>query len=291
VRIAEKDVGDGDFAGGKARKPGYELSCGNVSAFSKVLIIATGGMSYPLTGSTGDGYRFAESLGHSIIDPEPSLVPLETYETWPCAAAGLSLKNVTLKLLSPDRKKVFEEMGEMLFTHFGISGPLVLSGSRHIMDYGFNGCHASIDLKPALSEEKLYARLTRDFEMYSRKILKNSLGDLLPSKLIPVIIGHSGIEENTPVNGIEKEKRMAIVKLLKNLELRIKRSRPIDEAIVTSGGVCVDEINPSTMESKISPGVYFCGEVLDVDAYTGGFNLSIAFATGRLAGISAAHQL
>ena len=270
---------------------GVKKSAGNrdcAAIHSRMLIIATGGISYPATGSTGDGYCFAAGLGHTIIPPLPSLVPIETFEDWPRKAAGLSLKNVTLKLLNPDKRIVFEDMGEMLFTHFGISGPLVLSGSRHILEYGFGNCAAVIDLKPALSEEKLYNRLTRDFVMYSRKMLKNSLGDLLPTKLIPVIIGLSGIDGDTPVNGIDREKRRCLVRLLKNLELNVAGARPVAEAIVTSGGVSVSEINPSTMESRIVPGLYFCGEVMDVDAYTGGFNLSIAFATGRLAGTSAA---
>ena len=251
------------------------------------LILATGGMSYPGTGSTGDGYRFAKELGHTIVPPKPSLIPLNTVEKWPGTLTGLTLKNVTVKLFGPNGKLLFQELGEMLFTHFGVSGPLILSGSRHLLPFDFRDCKAVIDLKPALSEEKLYNRLTRDFEMYSRKQLKNALGDLLPIKLIPIVIEHTKIDENTPVNSLTKADKLALVSVLKALPMTIRSARPISEAIITAGGVSTKEINASTMESKLVKNLYFCGEIIDVDGYTGGFNLSIAFATGYLAGRNA----
>ena len=250
------------------------------------VILAAGGASYPGTGSTGDGYRIAAGLGHAISDLKPSLVPLVAQEDWVRELQGLSLKNVLLKAYDQKRKKIFEDFGEMLFTHFGVSGPLVLSASSHMVSCGFKGCFISIDLKPALDEQTLDARIQRDFEKYSRKQFKNSLDDLLPQKMIPVIVKLSGINESKPVNQITRSERQLLVKLLKNMIINIEDARPIAEAIVTSGGVNVDEINPSTMESKLVKGLYFAGEVIDVDAYTGGFNLTIAFSTGYTAGNS-----
>jgi predicted Rossmann fold flavoprotein len=258
---------------------------------ARAVILATGGISYPATGSTGDGYRFAESLGHTVVPPRPSLVPLETVEDWPRTLMGLTLKNVTLELFTPGGKRCFSKLGEMLFTHFGISGPLVLSGSRHLLDCGFSGSAARIDLKPGLSDEKLRARIGRDFELYAKKRLKNAMSDLLPTRLIPVVIACGGLDPEGRADAVGKAGRAKLSEILKNLPLTIRAARPASEAIVTAGGVKTSEINPSTMESKRMPGLYFCGELIDVDAYTGGFNLSIAFATGMLAGKSAAAAL
>ncbi|MCL2060091.1 MAG: NAD(P)/FAD-dependent oxidoreductase [Oscillospiraceae bacterium] len=261
----------------------------NRAVLSRAVIIATGGIAYPSTGSTGDGYRFAESLGHTVVPPRPSLVPLETLETWPGGLSGLTLKNVTLKVFSPDGKKLFSKLGEMLFTHFGISGPLVLSASRAMLDCGFAGCTARIDLKPGLSDEKLRDRISRDFAFYARKSLKNAMVDLLPSRLIPVAIACAGLDPERRADTAGKAGIAKLSETLKGLPLTISAPRPASEAIVTAGGIKTPEINPSTMESKLVPGLYFCGEVIDVDAYTGGFNLSIAFATAHAAGTAAAH--
>ncbi len=247
-------------------------------------VIATGGASYPRTGSDGDGYRFASSLGHTIVTPKPSLVPLCSDDKLCADCMGLSLKNVKLTFTSPDGKTLYSEMGEMLFTHFGISGPVVLSASSHIGDA--IDVKACIDLKPALDEETLDKRLLRDFEENLNRDFCNSLSALLPQKLIPIIVEKSGIAPHKKVNSITKEERKKLVKLVKGLCFTLSGKRPIDEAIVTSGGVAVNEINPSTMQSKLINGLYFAGEVIDVDAYTGGYNLQIAFATGALAGES-----
>lgn len=247
------------------------------------VIIATGGASYPGTGSTGDGYTFARSLGHTVTKITPSLVPLEAKENFCRHMMGLSLRNVALTLYE-NEKEVYKDFGEMLFTHFGISGPVILSSSAHMK------CNAKykieIDLKHALSEEALDKRIVRDFEKYTKKDFINSLNDLLPQKMIPVIIGLSGIPEHKTVSEITREERRRIVNLLKHFVINIKGFRPISEAIITSGGVKVSEINPKTMESKLVKGVYFAGEIIDVDAYTGGFNLQIAFSTGYVAGKS-----
>ena len=250
------------------------------------IIIATGGKSYPLTGSTGDGYELARQAGHTIIEPKPSLVPLKAHEGFCTDLMGLSLRNVEMKVTDTKKnnKVIYEDFGEMLFTHFGISGPMVLSASSRIRDMEPGRYVVSIDLKPALSEEQLDQRILRDFSENTNKDFINSLGALLPRKLIPVVVKLSGIRANEKVNQITKEQRRSLVTLLKNFKVTVKGFRPIDEAIITSGGVKVSEINPKTMESKILPGLYFAGEVIDVDAYTGGFNLQIAFSTGRLAG-------
>ncbi len=254
------------------------------------VIIATGGMSYPLTGSTGDGYRIAERLGHTVVTPKPSLVPIECSEKWVREAMGLSLRNVTLTAAELDGKTVFFEQGEMLFTHFGVSGPLVLSASSHMKGLGEKKYRLFIDLKPALDFDTLDRRLQTDFSKNINRDFINSLGELLPSKLIPIIVGLSGIDGRRKVNSITREERHTLVKLLKELPLTAVRPRPIDEAIITSGGINVKEISPKTMESKIVPGLYFAGEVIDVDAYTGGFNLQIAFATAKLAAESASSE-
>lgn len=264
---------------------GVVLESGNTIECDAV-VLATGGASYPRTGSTGDGYKLAARLGHTIVPVKPSLVPLVTRETWVKELQGLSLRNVAIEFKNKSGKKLYSDFGEMLFTHFGVSGPLILSGSRHIMEYDYKNVTLIIDLKPALSEEKLDERIRRDFEKYSRKQFKNALDDLLPQKLIPVIINLTGIEPDKFVNQITKDERKKLIHTLKKLEIEITGSRPVEEAIVTSGGVSTDEINPSTMESKLIKGLFFAGELIDVDGYTGGFNLTIAFSTGYLAGIS-----
>jgi predicted Rossmann fold flavoprotein len=267
------------------RVTGVELKNGDILPCDKI-ILATGGLSYPSTGSTGDGYRFARDLGHTIVPPKPSLVPLESAEDWPAQAQGLSLKNISIKVLNKEGRKIFEDFGEMVFTHYGASGPVILSASSYMRDMEPGKYRIIIDLKPALSEEQLDARIQRDFQKYSRKFFQNSLNDLLPKKLIPVIIRLSDIAPEKPVHQITREERLRLVSLIKGLEFTVKSFRPISEAIITSGGVSVKEINPSTMESKLVQGLYFAGEIIDVDAYTGGFNLQIAFSTGFLAGMS-----
>lgn len=254
-------------------------------------IIATGGKSYPKTGSSGDGYVYAKKLGHKIVDLKPGLVPLRSSDSICKLLQGLSLKNVTLSLKYKGGKEIYKEFGEMMFSHFGITGPIVLSASSKLnrvenVDNLMQNSDiiASIDLKPALDDDTLDKRICRDFEKYTNKEFKNSLDDLLPKKLIPVIIELSGIDENKKVNQITKEERKRLVKLLKNLQITITGFMPFDIAVITSGGVDVKDINPKTMESKIVKGIYFAGEILDVDAYTGGFNLQIAFSTGYAAG-------
>lgn len=254
------------------------------------VIIATGGKSYPQTGSTGDGYAFARKLGHTVVPPKASLIPLECGgdDLEDCASMqGLGLKNVGVKLLRGG-KEIENDFGELLFTHFGLSGPTVLSLSAHINDAQSGEYTISVDLKPALDEQKLNTRLQRDFDKYSNRELSNSLGDVLPSSMIPVVLRRFGDYEGLRSNSITREQRQILVDILKNLTFKIKALRPINEAIITRGGISVTEINPKTMESKIIDGLFFCGEVLDVDAYTGGFNLQIAFSTGFLAGENAA---
>lgn len=264
---------------------GVRLKNGKVLEAESV-VLATGGASYPATGSTGDGYRMAGKLGHSIVPLKPSLVPLVTAEKWIGELQGLSLKNISITMTDKTGRKIYSDFGEMLFTHFGVSGPVILSASRHILPYDYKNVRLVIDLKPALEEETLDARIQRDFEKYSRKQFKNSLDDLLPQKIIPVIIKLSKIDGEKPVNQITKAERRALIMLLKKFTLEITGARPITEAIVTAGGVSTDEINPSTMGSKIVKGLYLAGEVIDVDGYTGGFNLTIAFSTGVLAGLN-----
>jgi len=251
-------------------------------------IVCTGGMSYPRTGSNGDGYRMAERLGHTIVQPKPSLVALETDDDYCPRMQGLSLKNVTLSAYNREGKRIYEELGEMQFTHFGISGPLVLSASAHMRDFKSGGYTVKIDLKPGLDEKKLDARILRDFEKYANRDFKNALDDLLARLMIPVVVERSGIPGDTKVHSITRQQRQGLVKLLKGFSLNITGPRPIEEAIITSGGVSTREINPSTMESKLVRGLYFAGEVIDVDAYTGGFNLQIAWSTAVLAGRQAA---
>ena len=251
-------------------------------------IIATGGMSYPGTGSTGDGYEFARKIGHTVNELTPSLVPLNTREGYAAAMQGLSLKNV--RVTAVDNRKngrvIYEDFGELMFTHFGLTGPTILSMSAHLRNMTDSRYSVHIDLKPALDEKTLDARLIRDFMQNSNKIFQNSLSELLPSKMIPVIVRLSEIPATLKVNQITKEQRAKLLKLIKCLPFTITGFRPISEAIVTSGGVNVKEVDPKTMRSKICENVYFAGEILDVDAYTGGFNLQIAFSTGFVAGKS-----
>ena len=250
------------------------------------VILATGGVSYPATGSTGDGYRMAEALGHTIVPQEGSLVPLEAEED--CKQMqGLSLRNVGVKLLSAKGKVLYQDFGELLFTHFGVSGPTVLSASCHMKG---EGCRLLLDLKPALDEAKLDARILRDLEMYQNRAMENALTDLLPRSMIPVVLRRLEIAPDMQANSLTKQKRRALVELLKAFPVEILGKRPVSEAIITSGGVKVSEINPKTMESKLVPGLYFAGEIIDCDAYTGGFNLQIAWATAYAAAISAAEN-
>lgn len=264
---------------------GFLLGVGGETLFFDALIIATGGLSYPSTGSTGDGYRFAHVFGHTVTEIQPALIPLETEEEWPKTLSGLSLRNVTLRAYNKKGKLAFEELGEMLFTHFGVSGPLVLSASSFLPGDPA-GAKLSIDLKPGLTPEELDRRLLRDFEGNIRRRFANALDALLPQRLIPIIVAQSGISGETPVHQVTREQRQGFVALLKALPLTVKRALPVEQAIITRGGVSVKEINPSTMESKLVPGLYFAGEVIDVDACTGGYNLQIACSTGALAGRS-----
>ncbi len=245
------------------------------------VILATGGKSYPTTGSTGDGYDFATRLGHTVVDPVGSLVPLETDEDDCAPMQGLALKNVAVKLLNEKGKCIYKDFGELLFTHFGISGPTVLSASAHM---GRTGSFTmTLDLKPALEEHKLDERILRDLEMYKNRTMVNAMTDLLPRSMIPVMLRRCGIPEELPAHSLTKQQRRALVENLKCFKLTISGKRPVSEAIITSGGVKVGEVNPKTMESKIVPGLYIIGELLDCDAYTGGFNLQIAWSTAYCA--------
>ena len=251
------------------------------------VIVATGGASYPGTGTTGDGYHFARKTGHTVVNLRPSLIPLECAEGYVKALQGLSLKNVNFTIETSQGKKLIQDFGEMLFTHFGISGPIVLSCSYKAVDYWQKNKEpltGIIDFKSALSPEKLDARILRDIEEQKNKQLKNALHGLMPGKLIPVFIQKSGISPDKAMHQITREERQKMVELLKNFRFTITKARPIEEAIVTAGGVSVKEVSPKTMESKLVPGLYFTGEVLDIDGMTGGFNLQAAFSTGYLAG-------
>lgn len=256
-----------------------EIKCDSV-------IIATGGMSYPLTGSSGDGYKFAQVLGHSIIAPKPSLIGIEVQESYVKDLEKLALRNVSIKVLNSKNKKIYDDFGELEFTKYGLDGPIIKSASCRMKDTSKENYKIILDLKPALDEEKLDKRLLKDFAKYANKNFENALDDLLPKKLIPVIIELSEIPRHMKVNQISKAQRLNLVNLLKNMTFTVKRYRPIEEAIVTSGGIKVSEINSSTMESKLIENLFFAGEVIDVDAYTGGFNLQIAYSTAYLAGIN-----
>ena len=258
------------------------------------IILATGGKSYPLTGSTGDGYLIAKNIGHKVTEIRPSLVPLVIYEKNECKEMqGLSLRNVGIKIIDESKNKlIYEDFGEMIFTHFGISGPTILSGSAHLVRYKEidnlmkeQKIKLQMDLKPALTEEQLDERILRDFKEFKNKQFKHALDKLLPQKMIPIVIEKTKINEEKRVNEITKEERRNLVKVLKKFELTIKDFRPVEEAIITSGGINIKEINPKTMESKLVKGLYFAGEIIDVDSYTGGFNLQIAYSTGYTAGM------
>ncbi|MEG1887053.1 MAG: aminoacetone oxidase family FAD-binding enzyme, partial [Oscillospiraceae bacterium] len=271
-------VVDGDSVVGVINAEGSEYHARSV-------ILATGGMSYPLTGSTGDGYKMAQAVGHTILEPRASLVPLVVREGWCSSLQGLALKNVSIKVTEHDKTKVvYEDFGELMMAHYGLSGPVALSASAHMSKIDKIHYDFYIDLKPALSEEKLDARILRDFEKYNQKNFDNSLQDLLPSRLISVVVKISKIPPETKVNQITRGQRLDLIKALKALKLEVIGFRPIEEAVVTSGGIKVSEIDPRSMESRIIRNLHFAGEVIDVDAYTGGFNLQIAFSTGRAAG-------
>ena len=268
---------------------GVRLSNGKVLKADAV-ILATGGRSYESTGSTGDGYRFAESLGHTVKETRPALVPFIVEEEWCRQMQGLSLKNVAVTL-KKDKRKIYEGFGEMLFTHFGVSGPLILSASSfYVKKYAGIPVELIIDLKPALSREQLDKRLLRDFDENKNKQFRNALDGLLPAKMIPVVITLSGIMPEKKVNEVTREERGRLMDLLKGMKMTVTGTRGFAEAIITQGGVNVKEVNPSNMESKLINGLYFAGEILDLDAVTGGFNLQIAWSTGCLAGISAAQN-
>ena len=272
----------------EGRVTGVELETGETLKADAV-IVATGGQSYPTTGSTGDGWRFAEETGHASKPAIPALTPIETEETWPYALSGLSLKNVRLTAPGPKKKPLYSEQGEMLLTHFGISGPLALSASSYLPEESA-GAKLILDLKPALTDEMLDQRLLRDFKEMSRKQIISVMDGLAPHALAMAILEMCGIAPAHPVNGITQEMRAAIIRNVKHIELTVKRLRPLTEAIVTRGGVSVKDVNPSTMASKRIAGLYFAGETLDIDALTGGCNLQLAFSTGALAGSSAAQE-
>lgn len=249
----------------------------------KSVLLATGGVSYPTTGSTGDGYAMAKQLGHTVIEPQGSLVPLETAGHDCPDMQGLALRNVGVKLVNGKGKVLYKDFGELLFTHFGVSGPTVLSASCHLKG---EGCRLIIDLKPALDEGKLNDRILRDLDMYQNRAMENALTDLLPRSMIPVVLRRLEIDPQLQANSLTKQKRRALVELLKAFTVEITGKRPVSEAIITSGGIKTSEIDPKTMESKLVPGLYFAGEIIDCDAYTGGFNLQIAWATAYAAGMS-----
>ena len=284
VRVAVRDetvteilTKDGRVTGVKTEAVSYEAAW---------VILATGGVSYPATGSTGDGYRMAAALGHTIVPQEGNLVPLESGDPDCAEMQGLSLRNVGVKLVGEKGKVLYQDFGELLFTHFGVSGPTVLSASCHLKG---DDCRLVLDLKPALDEGKLDSRILRDLETYQNRSMENALTDLLPRSMIPVVLRRAEIEPQLQANSLTRQKRRALVELLKAFPIAISGKRPVSEAIITSGGVKVSEVNPKTMESKLIPGLFFAGEILDCDAYTGGFNLQIAWATAYTSGISAAN--
>ena len=277
-RVCEILTQDGVVSGVRTEKSTY--SAPNV-------ILATGGLSYPTTGSTGDGYAMARALGHTITATEGSLVPLETAGTDCPDMQGLSLRNVGVKLVNEKNKAIYKDFGELLFTHFGVSGPTVLSASAHLK----GNCRLVIDLKPALDEGKLDSRILRDLEMYQNRSMENALTDLLPRSMIPVVLRRLSIDPNMQANSLTKQQRRSLVELLKAFSLEIEGKRPVSEAIITSGGVKVSEIDPKTMESKLIPGLFFVGEIIDCDAYTGGFNLQIAWSTAYAAGLAVSGEI
>ena len=277
-RVCEILTREGTVSGVRTEKNTY---------MAAKVILATGGLSYPTTGSTGDGYEMAKALGHTVTAPEGSLVPLETAGQDCPDMQGLSLRNVGVKLMGEKNKVIYKDFGELLFTHFGVSGPTVLSASAHLK----GNCRLVIDLKPALDEGKLDARILRDLEMYQNRSMENALTDLLPRSMIPVVLHRLSIDPNMQANSLTRQQRRAMVELLKAFSLDITGKRPVSEAIITSGGVKVSEIDPKTMESKLVPGLYFAGEIIDCDAYTGGFNLQIAWATAYAAGLAVSDEI
>ena len=266
---------------------GVTMEDGNTLPGNRV-ILCTGGASYPATGSTGDGYRLAEELGHTIVPPRGSLVPLMAAGEDCARMQGLALKNVKIRIRNQKKKTVYEDFGELLFTHFGLSGPVILSASAHLDDFTKNGYTVTIDLKPALDDQQLDARLLREFQAQSNKSFGNALNGLLPRLMIPVILDRSGIPPQTKVHDLTRGQRRTLLELLKGFRIDLTGTRPVEEAIVTSGGVKLKEVDPATMASKLVPGLYIAGELLDADGYTGGFNLQIAWATGYAAGTHAA---
>jgi len=274
-----------------ALKIAHGALCGVIAEDTEIrcqaAILCTGGVSYPGTGSTGEGYALAQSVGHTITAPHGSLVPLSSDDAYCAEMQGFSLRNVTLRAFDENNKMVFEELGELLFTHFGVSGPLVLSASAHLRDYSIHRYRLSIDLKPGLSEQQLDNRVLRDFKKYANRDFCNALCDLAGSTMIPVLVRLSGIPEDTKINSVTREQRGTLVRLLKDFPVSVSGPRPVEEAIITSGGVNVKEINPKTMASKLIKGLYFAGEIIDTDAYTGGFNLQIAWSTAFAAAQSA----
>ncbi len=269
---------------------GVVLESGEALSADRV-IVATGGCSYPLTGSTGDGYTLAKSVGHTIVEPKASLIPLVEDGADCAKMQGLALKNIEIKVRNKKNKVIFQEFGELLFTHFGLSGPVILSASSHMRNFEKEQYTVSIDLKPALDEKKLDERMLRDFAENQNRELINALGGLLPRLMIPVVVERTGIDPQTRIHDMTKGQRRTLLETIKRFDVKIAGTRPVAEAIVTTGGIKVSEINPSTMESKKCEGLYFAGEVIDVDAYTGGFNLQIAWATGHLAGSHAATRI
>lgn len=259
----------------------------------KAAILATGGRSYPATGSTGDGYTIAQALGHTVTPTGASIVPLVSGDTFCAELAGLSLKNVKVKAITDNKRVIYEDFGELLFTHFGLSGPTILSASAHLcdIDFGAHSCQIAIDLKPALDEGKLDARMLREFAETPNRSISNLLGSLLPRALATILPGLAGVDGSTPVNSITREQRRQIETVIKRFVVNIGGLRPVEEAVITRGGVSLSEVDSHSMASKLVKGLYFAGELLDVDAYTGGFNLQIAWSTGNLAGKSAAHYL
>ena len=272
-RVTELTVADGQITGVKVQDKQYTANA---------VILATGGLSYPSTGSTGDGYTIASAAGHCVVEPEGSLVPLTVQGNDCPDMQGLSLRNVAVKLVDKKGKLLYKDFGELLFTHFGVSGPTVLSASAHLKG---EGCKLLIDLKPALEPQKLQERIIRDLDQYKNRTMENALTDLLPRSMIPVVLRRLNIPCDLQANSLKKEQRRNLAELLKAFPLEINGKRPIAEAIITSGGIKVSEINPKTMESKLVPGLFFAGEVIDCDAYTGGFNLQIAWATAYAAGM------
>ena len=269
---------------------GYVIKADREYVFDKV-ILATGGKSYPLTGSDGSGYKLAKALGHTVTPLTPSLIPINSPSPRCPQMQGLSLKNVAIKVIDQSGKVLYEDFGEMMFTHFGVTGPIILSASSRLIGQDISTLTLSIDLKPALSNEELDLRLLSDFKKNANRDFINSLSDLLPNKMIEPFIFECGVDPRKKVNLLTKDERAAILKTLKGFNIPLSSFRPIEEAIITSGGIDVKEISPKTMESKLNPGLYFAGEIIDVDAYTGGFNLQIAFSTGYTAGMSAAEEL